>query len=223
MPSQADKPGKLRPEEAPLVSLQTGNGARDRSVWDDKELFLRKVFDEDPKKGCELLFKQYYEPLCSHAVRFVYSREVAQDLVGELFYVFWQKQLHLQISTSFRAYLFIAVRNRAVKYIRKEFGVAGERVDITELDQPGIQPNPHQAMQYHELSAKIDRGIRSLSPQCQRVFVLSRFEGRKYQEIAKEMKLSLKTVEGHMSKALEVLRKAVRDEVVVALLVVLFH
>lgn len=202
----------------------TQAAAIERSArWDDKEKFLRKVFDEDARKGCELLFKQYYQPLCSHAVRFVYSREVAQDLVAELFYEFWQKQLHRRIRSSFRAYLFIAIRNRALKHIRKEFGRIDESVDHETFDHASAQLNPLQAMQFHELSARIDSGIRALTPQCQKVFLLNRFEGRKYQEIATELKISLKTVEAHVSKALGVLRQAVRDELMVVLLLTLFN
>ena len=64
-------------------------------VYLDEELFIRKAFEEDPKKGWELLFREYYTPLCSHAIRYVYSREAARDLVSEAFYVFWQKEIYL--------------------------------------------------------------------------------------------------------------------------------
>ena len=96
-------------------------GGQSMQEHQDNEQFIRKTFEDDTKKGCELLFKCYYNTLCSHAVRFVYSKQVAEDLVGEVFYVFWQKQLHLQIHTSFRAYLFTAVRQRALTYLRWEF------------------------------------------------------------------------------------------------------
>ena len=59
---------------------------------------------------------------------------------------------------------------------------------------------------------KLKKGIHGLSPQCQKVFLMNRFDGMKYQEIARELKLSLKTVEAHMSKALDLMRKVLKDQ-----------
>jgi RNA polymerase sigma-70 factor (ECF subfamily) len=199
----------------PLTSVpQPDSDCPPATTWDDKEIFLRKVFDDDPAKGCELLFKQYYQPLCSHAVRFVYSREIAQDLVSDLFYTFWQKQLYAQITTSFRAYLFIAIRNRSLKYIRKEFGKIDPAEEWQAIEHPSPDPTPQQTMQYHELYTSLEQGIHALTPQCQKVFLLNRFEGKKYQEVATELNISLKTVEAHMSKALSALRKVVRQDMI---------
>lgn len=209
-PSGAASPTLMHPQQ---VSLTLS--------WDDKELFIRKAFDEDPRKGCELLFKHYYPTLCNHAVRYVYAKDIAQDLVGEIFYTFWKKQLHLHITSSYRAYLFVSVRNRALKHIQKEFGKATRLTDVSEIDPASALPSPQQILQYNELSLKIEHGIQSLAPQCQKIFLLNRFEGKKYQEIATELKVSLKTVEAHISKALHVLRKAVRDEIIVLFLLVL--
>ena len=197
--------------EKPLMQAQIQD-ANSSVGWDDKELFIRKVFEEDPKKGCELLFKRYYQTMCSHAVRFVYSKEVAQDLVADIFCVLWQKQLYLNITSSYRAYLFTAARNRSLKYLRKEFGRIDNQIDVADLDHSSALPTPQQLMQYNELYAKIEKSIQALTPQCQKVFLMNRFEGKKYQLIADELSVSIKTVEAHVSKALDSLRKAVRDE-----------
>lgn len=179
---------------------------------DDKEWFIRKSFETDPKKGCELLFKCYYNPLCSHAARFVYSRQIAEDLVGEVFYVFWQKQLHTQIYTSFRAYLFTAVRHRALTYLRCELSRKNSSYDSSDLEKLSSLPAPDQMLQYDELYFTIEKAIQSLPPQGQKVFIMSRFESKKNQAIADELKLSLKTVEAHLTKALHNLRKAIKGD-----------
>jgi RNA polymerase sigma-70 factor (ECF subfamily) len=191
--------------------------------WDDKEKFIRKTFDDDPQKGCELLFKQYYQPLCSHVVRFVYSREIAEDIVGDIFYSLLEKQLYLQIASSYRAYLFAAARNRSLKHLRKEFGRGQDARDVESLSCENGMPSPQQILVYDELFKKIERTIQSLAPRNQTVFLMNRFEGKKYQQIATELNISVKAVEAHISKALHVLRKAVRDQITVVLLVLLFQ
>jgi RNA polymerase sigma-70 factor (ECF subfamily) len=51
----------------------------------DNDLLIRKVFESNAWLGCELLYRRYYQPLCSHAVRYVYSKAVAEDIVAEVF------------------------------------------------------------------------------------------------------------------------------------------
>ena len=75
-----------------------------------EEVFLLKIFAQDARQGCETLFKRYYTHLCNHAVRFVYSKEVAKDIVAEVFANFWQDRVFEKINTSYRAYLYKAVR-----------------------------------------------------------------------------------------------------------------
>lgn len=179
---------------------------------DDKEWFIRQTFENDPQKGCELLFRKYYNVLCSHAVRFVYSKELAQDIVGNLFLTFLQKELHRQISTSFRAYLFSAVRFEALKYLQREFNRVSDVAAQPEDAFRSTLPTPEETMEYDDLYRKVEQLIQSLSPSVQRVFILSRFEGRKYQEIAQELQLSPKTVEAHITKALRLLRQALKEE-----------
>lgn len=176
----------------------------------DSELFIRQAFEKDLEKGYELLFKRYYHPLCSHAVRFVYSKEVAEDLVVDLFTRFWQKKIYLAINTSYRAYLFTSVRHAAFAHLRSEFGrekVPESWHDIESSDTPAT---PQQLLQYNELYLKIEELISSFPPQSQKVFIMSRFEGKKNVTIAEELQLSVKTVEGHITKALAILRQQLR-------------
>lgn len=176
----------------------------------DKEFFIRKAFEQDSVKGYELLFRQYYSPLCSHAVRFVYNREVAEDLVAEVFYTFWKKKLHEQITTSFRAYLFTSVRNKSLTYIKWEFDKEKSE-DLEENDKASSTLEPDEVMEFDELYLHIEKTINLLPPQCQKVFLMSRFEGKSYKEIGEKLNVSGKAVEAHISKALITLRKALQN------------
>ena len=63
-------------------------------------------------------------------------------------------------------------------------------------------------LQFDELFQKIENSITALSPQCQRVFLMSRFENKKNREIADELEIALKTVEAHIMKALAQMRNS---------------
>jgi RNA polymerase sigma-70 factor (family 1) len=204
----ANEPNSLRPEESnpfvPPLKENTG-GIIDSEVW------IKKAFEADTTKGYELLFKRYYHPLCSHAVRFVYSKEVAEDLVMEVFSQFWQKQLHQTVTTSYRAYLFTTVRHASFAYLRKELNAESSVDYSSDVNNDSPPITPQQILQYNELYVKIEEILRSASPQSQKVFVMSRFEGKKNAAIAEELHLSTKTVEGHITKVLSLLRQSLRN------------
>lgn len=177
----------------------------------DSELFIRNAFATDPKLGCELLFRQYFAPLCSHAIRFVYDRQVAEDVVADLFYTLYTKELYKQIQGSYRAYLYQAVRNRAYNSLRWELNRREPLPD--DLDQPDLDATqPDRLLQQDELYRALELAVQQLSPQRQRVFLLSRFEGKSYKEIASELDLSPKTVENHLLRAVSTVRQLLRQQ-----------
>jgi RNA polymerase sigma-70 factor (family 1) len=186
----------------------------------DSEILIRNAFETGREKGYALLFRRYYQPLCSHAVRFVYSREVAEDLVMEVFSKFWQKRLDQAIQASYRAYLFTTVRHAAYAYLRAEFSREQPIEYPVEVHAPNGPDTPQQLLQFHELYLKIEEIIRSTTPQSQKVFIMSRFEGKTNPMIAEELSLSVKTVEGHITKVLSLLRQSLRNSGMLSLLAV---
>ncbi len=88
----------------------------------DDELLIRRAFQTDASQGCDLLFRRYYQPLCSQAVRLVYDKSLAEDIVADIFQTLWQKRLYERIQYSYRAYLYQAVRQNCLLYLKREAG-----------------------------------------------------------------------------------------------------
>ena len=182
----------------------------DKPAFNDTELFIRRAFEESPQKGCELLFRRYHQALCSHAVRFVYLKETAEDLVSDVFCKFWKTRAYTTITSSYRYYLFRSVRNEAYNYLRLEFHKLDD-IETAEIREGALSLRPDQVLQFEEVAHKVEDLVESLPPQCRKVFLMSRFEGKKYQDIATELGLSIKTVEVHIVKALKIIRKGLKD------------
>ena len=177
----------------------------------DNELFIRRAFEQDARLGCELLFRRYYDALCSHAVRFVSSKAIAEDLVAEIFCQFYDQQVFQTITSSYRAYLYKTVRHRAYNYLRQTFR---RDTGLEEVHYQGVADaqQPDSITHYEELYQDVERAIQKLPLQRRRIYLMHRFDGKKYAEIADELGLSPRTVEVQIRQASHHLRDLLRDK-----------
>lgn len=193
---------------APLHAVEEGQPA---GKVVDAELLLHKTFEVDEKAGMELLFRQYYGLLCSHAVRYVSSRAVAEDLVSDIFFEFQSKRLQTIINISYRAYLFTSVRNRAYDYIKKEMHSGTLVIENAMGVATQNSDQPDSITQFEELHRLIENTINCMPLKRKQVYVMHRFEGKKCQEIADELHLSQRTIETHIYKAIRQIQFALKE------------
>ena len=85
------------------------------------DLILISKIKEGDIKAYEGLFRLYYEPLCRYAVSYVHRMEIAEEIVQDLFYIFWKERDKLPVFQSVKAYLYGAVRNKSLQYIEHLF------------------------------------------------------------------------------------------------------
>lgn len=158
----------------------------------------------------EMIFRTYYQPLCRYAYSFLQDKEEAEEVVQSSFITVWDKRNSLTIETSVKSYLYRMVRNGCLNVIKhekvKQQHVAHE-LAMMEVSHESVS----QKVQAAELETKISEAIKTLPEQCRLVFQLSRFEELKYQEIADQLQISIKTVENHMGKALKLMRVQLKD------------
>jgi RNA polymerase sigma-70 factor (family 1) len=190
-----------------IPSEDSAAGVREpEATVTDSELFIRHAFATDPRSGIELLYRHYFQTLCSHAVRLLYSKAIAEDLVSEIFYQFYANGSYLKITSSYRAYLYKSVRNQALNYKRDECKCSQELGQCAEFADSDRQ-RPDALAEYEELYQRMEAGIRDLPSQRRRIFLMHRFENKKYNEIAEELQLSPRTVEVQIRKASHFLRE----------------
>ncbi|MES2458233.1 MAG: RNA polymerase sigma-70 factor [Bacteroidota bacterium] len=164
------------------------------------------------------LFDRYYPKLYRLASRYVKDIMTAEELSMDLLYSLWQKRRKLVINNGFSAYIFRSMRNLVVDHLRKNIPVT------TSIDL--VSENDHLTGSYadddllaREVQSVYQRKLNELSPQRRKVFQLSREENMTYPEIAREMNLSVNTVENYMVAALATLRKGMSEYTTTALLI----
>jgi RNA polymerase sigma-70 factor (ECF subfamily) len=162
-------------------------------------------------KVFESVFREYYVPLCVHVRRYLIDAESAEEVVQDMFFKMWERREVLSVHSSLNAYLYKAVTNQALNYIKyqkiahqyKEY--VGFNTDIASAI------TAHEALVSSDLEGKINSLIKSMPERRRMVFEMSRFEGLKYMEIAEKLNISVKTVEIQMSKALSFLRDQLKE------------
>lgn len=165
---------------------------------------LRKIRKGDID-SFEKLFHRFYPGLCSYGVSLVKKEEIAEEVVQDVFYNIWKNRDSLRINRSWQSYLYRAVYNNSMMYLRKT-----RREYLTDdgfnLDFQVNSPDPSQVMEYREVSEMVLKTLEELPERTREIFRMSRQEGLKYKEIALKLSISVKTVEANMGKALKALR-----------------
>lgn len=155
--------------------------------------------------------------MCRYAVSLTKDKNAAEELVQQTFVQIWEKRDSISLSESLLAYFFRAIRNRFLNDERHK------KIVEQHIAQACLEKQVAY-MEEFEVKEKVFEAVNSLPIQCGRVFTLNRFEGKKYQEVAEELNISVKTVENQMGKALRLLRVALKDFItIIVLLINYFH
>ena len=169
----------------------------------------------------ESLFNTYYAGLVAYATRLVGNVNTAEDIVCDVFTLVWEKQEILQMENQ-KAYLFTAVRNQSLNYLAQLKGRDEYREYIVQKgDVTGLLTWEYYVKS--ELKEHIERAVHNLPAQCQKIFIMNRFENKSVAEIANEMQLSTRTVEKQIGIALKKLRVDLADYLSVAYLIYLLY
>ena len=158
----------------------------------------------------EMIFKNFYQPLCNYAYTFVQDRDEAEEIVQATFLSVWEKRDNLTIHTGVKPYLYAMVRNASLNVLKHEKikqQHAAVELAVAERSSESVS----RTVMASELEERIYKALNKLPEQCRLIFKLSRFEELKYAEIADQLNISVKTVENQMGKALKIMREQLKD------------
>jgi RNA polymerase sigma-70 factor (family 1) len=153
----------------------------------------------------KLVFNHYWPRVYSVALIFAKSPEVAEDAAQEVFANLWVKKELLKEVKEFKAYLLTAARNHILNKLRSHVFTGTFDEYLKEYFADSLS-DPAASLELKEASRIIEDGINQLTPQQQKVFKLSRFQGLTHAEIAAATGLSQRTVKNYMVSAILALR-----------------
>lgn len=157
----------------------------------------------DDRQAFAQFFTRYHAPLLKFAQQYVRVRELAEEVVSDVFLKLWQKRATLVEVANITSYLYIAVRNQALNYVQKAENQAGVSLDDVPVQCTVELMTPERALLASELQAAIHQAVENLPPQCKIIFRLVREDGLKYKEVAEIMGISVKTIEVQIGIAIK--------------------
>ncbi|MBO9729735.1 MAG: RNA polymerase sigma-70 factor [Chitinophaga sp.] len=154
-------------------------------------------------------FKELYDcfctPLLQLALAIVHNREMAEEIVADVFIAVWKNKEGLYQASNPKWYLYAATRNIALNYLRKY--AHKKTLHLEEAYLLEYEVNPEAQLINTEMMRHINRAIHELPPQCRLIFKLVKEDGLKYKEVAMLLNISIKTVENQVGIALKKLTK----------------
>lgn len=153
----------------------------------------------------ERVYRAYVVALCRLADSYVRSRDAAEDIVQDLFTWLWANRHGFHPEHGLRAYLFGAVRNRALNALRDE-ATASHVTLVQSSSATSVSAAADAELMASDLETAIQAAVEGMPSRCRQVFVLLRTQALTYAEVAIILGISPKTVEVHMGRALAILR-----------------
>lgn len=166
-----------------------------------------KAGDEN---ALEKIFHQYYRYLVVTAYHYLKDDGMAKDLVQDVFFKIWEKRSTLNIDQSLKAFLRRSVINRCIDELRKK-RIQWDLIEESPAMEMSGSQDGQSAMETTELKKVVQDAIATLPDRCRLIFMMSRTDEMSHQEISDALDISKKTIENQITKAIKVIRIAVRD------------
>ncbi|MCT1530476.1 RNA polymerase sigma factor [Sphingobacterium daejeonense] len=184
--------------------------------FDEKELFLR--IRNGDKKAFEVLYTNFYGALYLHAFQKLNDREIAKDIVHDLFLTIWQKKEFIIITGNLSSYLHICIKNKIIDIISKEKSKA-KYLDSLNIQLELTFETPDAQVREKDLQDQIENILHQLPPRIKEIFILSRFQYLSHKEIALKLNLTEQTVRGYIKDALKVFRMRLSSLIWLAIII----
>ncbi|MEP7259279.1 MAG: RNA polymerase sigma-70 factor [Flavitalea sp.] len=171
---------------------------------------IRYRIAENDHTALKALYDHYSTAFFQLAHAIVNSREMAEEIVEDVFIQVWKKRTRIGKVENLHLYLYVTTRNISRSYLRKYGHKKFINFDEVQLPYYCVDITPEDAMISGEIIQRINASINELPPKCRLIFKLVKEDGLKYREVADLLHLNLKTVENQMGIALKKIHTAVR-------------
>lgn len=176
------------------------------------------VFSGTEKDKFGKIYSVYFPKLVRFAREYIVSTEDAENLVQDMFLYLWEHRDMLDTLTNLNAYLFTLAKNRCIDFYRRQVRTESKNESLDTWQEKELYFKMEALKQFdenmftvNEIETLLDNSINALPEKCRQVFILSRMEGLKHEEIAAQLNISVHTVQNHIVTAIRKLKVELKD------------
>lgn len=167
--------------------------------------YLVSQVKEGNIKAYNYLVNNYHDKLFSYVLALTSNNDMAKDIIQNVFLKTWENRNKLQAIYPIKSYLFKLAYNEFVSFYHKSKSISNVEKKFVEIINLSVSDDYEDII--NDKKAIVDLEIENLPTKCKTVFLLSKQEGLTNEEISAYLSLSLKTVEGHITKAYTILKE----------------
>lgn len=164
---------------------------------------LQKIQLYDDQQAFEELYRQLFFKLYQFACSYVKNKENAEEVVNDVFLRLWQKRHTLDTISNLNVYLYVAVKNASLNFLRKSKIHAPLSLDDLAVSHLHLTSNPELTLITNEFRARVREAVDQLPPRCKLIFKLVKEDNLSYKEVASILEISVKTVDAQLYLALK--------------------
>ncbi len=178
------------------------------------DLQIQNLLDrisKNDEKALQQLFELYGDGLLRFSVSIIKKKELAEEVVCDVFFQLWLQRKKISSIENIKAYLFTATKNTTLNYLEKEKRVRFSSLDDISVTLPIDEICPETELISAELRNAIEQAIQHLPERCKLIFSLAKIEQFKYKEIAQILGISVKTIDHQLTIALKKIGEAIEQ------------
>lgn len=172
-----------------------------------KDIELIELLHYGDEEAFSAIYNRYSIELISFAQTKLFEKEMARDIIHDVFVGIWEKRSNISINENLKAYLYTAVRYQVIRHIRKNIVRETYRDYLNDI-LPQFD-TIEKAIDAKDLQKQLDNKLDTLPSKTKIIFELSRNQDKSINEIAEELNISPQTVKNQLTIALKHLRSAI--------------
>lgn len=163
----------------------------------------QQLVSQGDERAFEKIYNFYSKKLLSFSQNYTKSRELAEEVVEDVFVKLWCNRERVKQIENLNVYLYTAIKHQSLNSLSKESRrLVTESLELSGHDQLD-NDSPHDLLVTSELMNSIQAAIDCLPPRCKLIFQLVREDQLKYKEISEILNISVNTIDSQMAIAVK--------------------
>lgn len=186
--------------------------AKDRNIEIDLQGLQYRISNND-EAAFACLFEMFNKRLMAFSYSLVHSKEIAEEVVEDVFVKLWLKRGSISNIANLAVYLYVAVKNLSLNRIsEKARQLITQPFDGVEPQVEALTDDPYSLLVTAEMLGRMNKAIDELPPRCKMIFKLVREDGLRYKEVAEILNISVNTIDVQMAIAVKRICRALDIE-----------